>query len=67
MKKALNDIKSEIVQPLFDKSFGENDPILLALQDINRIENLYEKQGKFKVLTIYYNTPSKSQSLILKC
>lgn len=35
------------------------DKIPLPIQDINRIENLYEKCGYFKAVTIYYNKPTK--------
>ncbi|PEC09883.1 hypothetical protein CN567_22230 [Bacillus toyonensis] len=35
------------------------DKIPLPIQDINHIENLYEKCGYFKAVTIYYNKPTK--------
>lgn len=62
------DLYSKTVNELLirDKDWKEKidklnlgDKIPLPIQDINRIENLYEKCGYFKAITIYYNKPTK--------
>ncbi|WNB93413.1 hypothetical protein [Bacillus sp. NEB1478] len=63
-KAELDDVNSPIVKKLLG-AIDINDTIPVSVQDINRIENLYEKQGDFRALTIYYSTPSVENERML--
>jgi hypothetical protein len=50
-------ISKDWKEKVYNLNLGDKIP--LPVQDINRIENLYEKCGYFKAVTIYYNKPTK--------
>lgn len=65
-KADADDVISDTVLSLWEGTVKEKESIPVSLQVINRIKNLYGKQGNFRALTIYYKTPSEKNKKMLE-